>query len=101
MQERQSWGDIDLEMCSFEASKTPYDLALDIIDNNDSDCLLMFVTRKDIYSKVEVELLSKSFECLTKSFVENPSLSLSIPQIHNKDDVEQAMRFSRGESSRS
>ncbi|KAI0013521.1 hypothetical protein F4779DRAFT_640909 [Xylariaceae sp. FL0662B] len=97
-QEKQQWGDLELEMCSFQASRSPYDLALDIIDNPESDCLLMFVARKDLYSKEEVEILAKSYEILVKWFVTEPDTALSSPQIHRPDDITQAVAFARGPS---
>lgn len=96
VQEKQKFGDIELEMCSFQASKSPYDLALDIIDNTDSDCLIMFVARKDMYTDEELKLLSDSYTNLVRDFAAEPDIPLSGPLMYQQEDVAKAMSFSNG-----
>ncbi|OTA98397.1 hypothetical protein M426DRAFT_17460 [Hypoxylon sp. CI-4A] len=98
LSEKQVWGDLELEMCSFHASKSPYDLALDIIDNPESDCLLMFVARKDIYSEKDVELLAESYVNMIKGFASEPGTPLSTPKIHSPEAIARTMSFARGPS---
>ncbi len=69
MRERP-WGDRDLELMAFEASKSAYDLALDIIDDPNGECLLMLVVRKDLYTIADAELPTKSYEILVKAFAD-------------------------------
>lgn len=83
-------------MCSFQASKSPYDLALDIIDNPDSDCLLMFVARRDMYTDDELRLLSVSYANLVRGFANEPDVPLSGPSMYEGKDISQAMTFSIG-----
>ncbi|KAI0799232.1 hypothetical protein GGR55DRAFT_692856 [Xylaria sp. FL0064] len=90
VQEKRRWGDLDMEMISFQASKSPYDLALDIIDNPDGDCLLMFVVRSDLYQKRDLEVISKSYEILVKSFSSKPDASIDQVDIYTAEDIARA-----------
>ncbi|KAI1749320.1 hypothetical protein F4782DRAFT_542299 [Xylaria castorea] len=74
-------------MNSFQASKSPYDLALDIIDNPDGDCLLMFVFRSDLYQKRDVEKISKSYEILVKSLSSKPDISIDQVDMYTAEDI--------------
>jgi hybrid polyketide synthase/nonribosomal peptide synthetase ACE1 len=85
-----------MEMTSFQASKSPYDLALDIIDNPDGDCLLMFVVRSDLYQKRDVEIISKSYEILVKSFSSEPDVSINQVDIYTAEDIARANSLVRG-----
>lgn len=87
----------NLEMLSFQASKVPYDLALDIIDDaGDGDCLLMLIVREDMYSKQDAEVLLKSYGQLVKDFAESPGLSFAEPDMFEKAAVERSLTFGRG-----
>ena len=90
------WGNCQLELMSFKASKSAYDLALDIVDNRDGDCLLMLVTREDIYKQADANLLMTSYEALVKSFAIDPDIPISQPSIYQAAEIGQAMGSSRG-----
>ncbi|TGJ86271.1 hypothetical protein E0Z10_g2470 [Xylaria hypoxylon] len=98
VQEKQRWGDVDMEMTSFQPSKSPYDLALDIIDNPDGDCLLMFVARSDLYRKCDIEIILKSYEILVKSLCRDPNICVTQVDIYSAEDVAQAYSLARGPS---
>lgn len=97
MRKKQPWGNCELEMLSFQASKVPYDLALDIIDDaGDGDCLLMLIVREDMYSKQDAEVLLQSYGQLVKAFAESPGLSFAEPDMFEKAEVERSLTFGRG-----
>lgn len=83
-------------MCSFQASRSPDDLALDIIDNSEGDCLLKFVAREDLYTDDELKIIAESYQALVESFSSEPHVPLSQPSMHKPEDIAQAMSFSKG-----
>ncbi|ROW04822.1 hypothetical protein VMCG_04865 [Cytospora schulzeri] len=94
--ETSAWADCQLEMLSFQASKTAYDIALDIIDDADGECLLMFQVRKDLYDERAVQLLARSYQLLAEAFATDPNAILSGPALFDPAAIEEASRFSRG-----
>lgn len=97
MRKKQPWGNCELELLSFQASKVPYDLALDIIDDaGDADCLLMLIVREDMYSKQDAEVLLQSYGQLVKAFAESPHVRFDEPDIYAKSEVERSLAFGRG-----
>lgn len=97
MRRRQPWGDCELEMLSFQASKVPYDLALDIIDDaGDGGCLLMLIVREDMYSRRDAEVLLRSYGRLVEAFAESPGVSFAEPDMFEKAGVERSLTFGRG-----
>lgn len=100
MRKKQQWGDCELELLSFQASKLPYDVSLDIIDDaGNGDCHLMLIVREDMYSKQNAEFLLKSYEKLVKSFVSTPNITFVEPDMFEAQDVERALQFGRSQSS--
>ncbi|KAF2797429.1 AMP-binding enzyme [Melanomma pulvis-pyrius CBS 109.77] len=99
MRKKQSWGDCELELLSFQASKLPYDVSLDIIDDaGNGDCHLMLIVREDMYSKQDAECLLKSYEKLVKSFVSTPNITFMEPDMFETQDIERALQFGRKEA---
>lgn len=97
MRKKQAWGNCELEMLSFQASKVPYDLALDIIDDaGDADCLLMLIVREDMYSKQDAEVLLRSYGQLVRAFAESPEVSFAEPDMFEAAEVERSLTFGRG-----
>ena len=97
MRKKQPWGNCELEMLSFQASKVPYDLALDIIDDaGDADCLLMLIVREDMYSKRDAEVLLQSYGQLVKAFAESPGVSFAEPDMFETAEVERSLTVGRG-----
>ena len=60
-QEKQVFGNCHLELKTFQAGRTAYDLSLDIIDNAGADALLMFMVQKDLYSEQDAQMLMESY----------------------------------------
>lgn len=94
--EKTAWADCQLEMLSFQASKTAYDLALDIIDDPNGESLLMFVARKDLYDQQAAKRLAKSYELLIRAFAKEPESTLNEPALFEPAEIEKAMSFSKG-----
>ncbi|KAI1506098.1 AMP-binding enzyme [Biscogniauxia marginata] len=98
MRKSQPWGDCELQLVSFHASKTPYDISMDIIDDADSgECLLMMTVRDDMYSKDDAELLVKCYATLVQAFANTPEEAFAGPKIYETEDVERALNFGQGD----
>lgn len=97
MRERQPFGDCELELLNFDGARTPYDVALEIIDDrNHDDYRLMLIVRADMYSKQDAELLLKSYQKLIRAFTSTPGVSFAEPGIYEPQEVERALAFGRG-----
>ncbi|EDO01652.1 hypothetical protein SS1G_04127 [Sclerotinia sclerotiorum 1980 UF-70] len=94
--EKTLWAGCELEMLSFCASRSAYDLALDIIDNADGETLLMFSGRKDLYDGYAMQTLMGSYRELVKSFAYDPEVLLSQPSLFKAVEIDKAMKFGRG-----
>lgn len=97
MRKRQSWGECELELLSFQASELPYDLSFDIIDDSGSNtCHLMLIARGDIYSKEDVETLLESLQKMIHAFISTPDIPFADPDIFDAGKVEKALQFGTG-----
>lgn len=94
--EKQTWGNCDLEMLSFDISKTGYDLNLDIIDDPDGECMLMLFVRSDLYTAAEAGTIVTCYEKIVNFFASRPKSSLLAPQIFESHQVKRSAEFSRG-----
>lgn len=94
--EKTTWGDCQLELLSFHPSKLAYDLALDIVDNADGDCLMTFVVRDDLYSRQDAERLAKSYELLIKAFASQSKATLGEPDMFDLEEIEEALSLGKG-----
>ncbi|KAI0890579.1 uncharacterized protein GGS22DRAFT_194555 [Annulohypoxylon maeteangense] len=97
-QEKVNWGDTQLQWLDFENPKMPYDVALDIIDSPNDECVHILQVRKDIYGSSGAEWLSKSYKHLVDAFAADPCVSLDTPQIFDPSDSQDALQFSKGPS---
>lgn len=91
-------GDCELELLSVEASKTGYDLNLDVVDSADPDgmCIVKLIARSDLYQKVDADTLIKSYKILVEAFAEEPQAVLTEPNLYDSADVQTALMFSQG-----
>ncbi|RYP16090.1 hypothetical protein DL766_009227 [Monosporascus sp. MC13-8B] len=94
---KEVWGDCELELLSIDISKTGYDLALDINDDQKGDCLVTLIIRSDLYQKSEAEILVKSYEKLVRAFAAESNAVLNQPGMYEHADTIMAMHFSRGQ----
>ncbi|KAK7756325.1 NRPS [Diatrype stigma] len=98
LRKTSTWADCQLELVSFHASTLAYDIALDIIDDPDDDCLAMLILRKDLYNKHDAECLVYSYQKLVEHFSWYPEITLSEPVIFDSRDTQRALDFSKGHS---
>lgn len=94
-------GDDNLALHSVEIgiSKMAYDVTLEILDYADGECVQTLVVRKDLYGLAEVQNLAKSYERLMEAFVADPRLSLDGPDLFTPAEIQEVLRFSRGQYS--
>lgn len=96
MRERQPLSDCELELLEFDASRVPYDVALDIADDPDhGDYRLMLITRADMYSKQGAELLLTSYQKLVHAFMSTLDTSFVEPDVCEPHDIKRALQFGR------
>lgn len=95
--EKQKWADdCQLELLEFQASKLAYDIALDIIDDPDGECVVMLIVRKDLYTHEQAERLARSYERLVRQFCSKSDSVLSIPDLFGPEEVDEALACSIG-----
>ncbi|KAI1209521.1 uncharacterized protein F4807DRAFT_467711 [Annulohypoxylon truncatum] len=94
--EKMSWGDFQFELLSFQRSKMAYDVAVDILDNADGDCLLTFIVRDDIYTQEDVEQLAGSYVFLAEAFASKPSTTLGDTDMFDDAKINEALNLGRG-----
>ncbi|KAK1911259.1 hypothetical protein P3342_012558 [Pyrenophora teres f. teres] len=98
MLKKQLMGNCELELLSFQASKLPYDICLDIIDDaGEGDSVLHLLVRKDMYTKQQAQTLIKCLVKLTESFSRIPNRKLESAAMFDAQDVVPALGFSKGE----
>ncbi|KAI9650415.1 hypothetical protein NHQ30_000429 [Ciborinia camelliae] len=93
--EKETWGDCQLELLSFQSGRTGYDLSLNIMEYPTMDTLILTV-RAELYTQKAVEILMLSYQSLVKDFARDPGLSLAEPDIYSKIAVQEAMKFGQG-----
>ncbi|KAH5165188.1 hypothetical protein HBI38_073010 [Parastagonospora nodorum] len=98
MLKKQSMGDCQLELLSFQGSKVSYDIALDIIDDaGEGDCVVHLLVRKDLYTEEQAQLMVKCLVKLAESFSRVPSTTLKSAAMFDTQEIEKALEFSQGE----
>ena len=95
-QEKQSFGNCELEMKNFEAGRTAYDLSLDIIDNAGGDTLLMLMVQKSLYSETDAQVLMKSYVDILQHFSRTPELRIKQLPLYRPVDQKDALEVGRG-----
>jgi hybrid polyketide synthase/nonribosomal peptide synthetase ACE1 len=91
-----AWGDAELQVEAFEFSRLPYDLALDIIDVPNGECIHILEVRKELYGKAGAERILESFELLINAFASKPELTLNEPAMFKGEGIKQTLAYSRG-----
>ncbi|KAK7946268.1 uncharacterized protein PG986_010589 [Apiospora aurea] len=90
------FGDLTVEPYAGVVSKTGYDLALDINDDPEGDCLVALIARTDLYQKPETEILVKSYEKLLKAFATDPSAPINLPSVYDHAASMMSLGFGQG-----
>lgn len=73
-----------------------YDVALDIVDDPDGDCVHTFEVHKELYGKAGAERIAKSYERLVKAFAADPQLPLNEPVMSDLIETQEVMKFGQG-----
>lgn len=95
--EKQRWADgCQLELLEFQASKLAYDIALDIIDDPDGECVIMLIVRSDLYTQQQAERLAASYRRLVQDFCSSSEQMLSSPEMFEAEQINQALAYSKG-----
>lgn len=97
IRESQPFGDCEIQLMEFDASRVPYDVALDITDDPDhGDYRLMLIVRADMYTRDDAELLLTSYQKLVHSFTSTPDVPFGNPDIFKQKDLTKALAFGQG-----
>lgn len=97
MRERQPLGDCELELLEFDASRVPYDVALDVTDDPEhGDYRLMLIVRADMYSKQDAELLLTGYQKLVYAFLSTLDTPFAEPDVFEPHYIERSLQFGRG-----
>ncbi|KAA6407229.1 MAG: hypothetical protein FRX48_09031 [Lasallia pustulata] len=95
-QEKQLFGDCELEMKEFEAGMTAYDMSLDIIDNKEGDTLLMLMVQKALYSEKDAAILMRSYVDILDIFSRTPDILLDDLPPYKEADQREALKLGQG-----
>ncbi|PSK38495.1 L-2-aminoadipate reductase [Elsinoe australis] len=94
MNKKQHFGNCELELLSFQASKVPYDVSMDISDDStNDDCHLMLIVREDMYTEQHAKLLLDYYIRLVASFTKAPDLSFTDAEMYEARDIDRALDF--------
>jgi hybrid polyketide synthase/nonribosomal peptide synthetase ACE1 len=98
MLKKQPMGNCQLELLSFQGSKVPYDIALDIIDDaGEGDCVVHLLVRNDLYTEEQAQVLVKCLVKLAESFSRIPNTALNSAAMFDAQEIESALDLSQGE----
>lgn len=97
VQERTTFAGCEAKGESWHIAKTGYDMALDIIENAAGDSLLTLRLQKSLYSSSDTKMLLQCYVNLLQSFSMTPEVSLEIPSLFQKVDIDRAIELGRGQ----
>lgn len=98
MRKKQNLDDCELELLSFQASKIPYDITLDIIDDSiEGVCALHLIVRNDLYTEQQADTMVKWIVKLASSFARIPNLTLDAAAMFDAQEMERVHELSIGE----
>ncbi|KAK3996228.1 hypothetical protein QBC44DRAFT_404939 [Cladorrhinum sp. PSN332] len=94
--EKRSFGGIEGEGEEYHFGRAAYDITLDIMDNPNSDPLIMFVVQKQLYSTEDADLLADEYMRLLDYFSQDLSSPIEIAPAFNERSVEEAIKLGTG-----
>lgn len=98
MRKKQNLDDCELELLSFQASKIPYDITLDIIDDSiEGNCAFHLIVRNDLYTEQQADTMVKWIVKLASSFARIPNLTLDAAAMFDAQEMERVHELSIGE----
>ncbi|KAI5928470.1 PKS-NRPS hybrid [Camillea tinctor] len=96
--EKRKFCGCESQLVEFEQGQTPYDLALDIIENPGDDCQVILAGQSVLYGLQEMDILKSAYSNLLSAFARNPALRLNSPQLFDPSEVKHAIQLGRGPS---
>ena len=96
--EKQPFGNGELEGQEYAIGETPYDVMLDIVDNPSGNASVAIMVQDGLYDKENADLVMQCYLNLVQAFADNSELLGGEPQMFNTVDVEHALKLSQGES---
>ncbi len=97
VQEKQKFGNCEIEGQEYSVGRTGYDISLDVIDDMAGDCTVIMMVQKDIYTEHDAMLLLKAFVKLAEACSERPSLTLQSPNLYDEAEINDSLGLGRGE----
>ncbi|OJJ70821.1 hypothetical protein ASPBRDRAFT_126737 [Aspergillus brasiliensis CBS 101740] len=94
-QEKQQFGNTELEMVELHPGRTAYDMTLDITDSADS-ALILFRTQAGLYDPTATQLLLDTYVHLLEAFADNTSLALGEVSLFSNEQRKRAVDVGRG-----
>ena len=95
--EKQRFGNGELEGQEYAIGETPYDVMLDIVDNPSGNASVAIMVQEGLYEKENADLVLQCYLNLVQAFADNSELLGGEPQMFNTVDVEHALKLSQGE----
>ncbi|KAI0436038.1 beta-ketoacyl synthase domain-containing protein [Xylaria telfairii] len=95
-QEKVVFAGCELDLIKFEPGKTAYDLSLDIIDNPKGDALISVMGQGALYSKSDVEVITKCLEDILVEFSGNAGRRITNAWKFRADDIARGLNLGRG-----
>ena len=95
--EKQPFGNGELEGQEYAIGETPYDVMLDIVDNPSGNASVAIMVQEGLYEKENADLVLQCYLNLVQAFADNSELLGGEPQMFNTADVEHALKLSQGE----
>ena len=94
-QEKQAFGNCELEIQEVNPGRTAYDVTLDVTDSS-SGTLVMFRTQKGLYGAAETDLLMKTYINLLTIFSCDTSLPLKDIPLFSEEQMRHGLTLGRG-----
>ncbi|KGO44322.1 Acyl transferase/acyl hydrolase/lysophospholipase [Penicillium expansum] len=76
--------------------ETSFDLGLDVGNVGAGETLVHLSAQKSLYGMEHAEILLGSYVNLLRSFLQNPATRVAWPELHSKDDLQEAVAVGRG-----
>jgi hybrid polyketide synthase/nonribosomal peptide synthetase ACE1 len=76
--------------------ETSFDLSLDVGNVGAGETLIHLSVQKSLYGMEHAEILLRSYFNLLQSFLQNPATRVTWPDLHPKDQIDQAVTSGRG-----
>ncbi|GAP85182.1 putative acyl transferase acyl hydrolase lysophospholipase [Rosellinia necatrix] len=96
VQEKQKFGDCEVQGLLYSVGRTGYDISMDIIDDPAGDCTVTMMVQKNIYTEHVAQILLEAFLEMTAAFSEDTSLTLKFPALYSPARVADTLSCGRG-----